>query len=202
MKKVAFVILILLAYQNSAFCQNDSIVARTKLYHLDYAKMQYAGQIGFLSVGVGSELFRKRNGELDFFVGYLPESIGGDNIVTGAFKFAYIPWDISVFKHKMKLQPLTMGLMIFHAFGEDLNKIRDKDLYPQGYYWWSLGTRVAPVFGIRLKKELDKESTIKALAFYVEFVTNDLYIYSRGVNRTIIPLYKIFDSSIGVKVNF
>lgn len=184
-----------------AGAQSDS-TPPTKWYHPDYAKLQFAGEIGFLSAGVGSEIFKNRKGEIDLMLGYLPKSIGGDNITTFAVKFAWIPWEKPVLNNKFKLQPLTLGAILFRALGEDLNKLRDRDIYPRGYYWWSSGLRIGPVLGIRLKRDFKEECKIKSMAFYTEFTTNDLFIYSWGVNSGIIPLRAIFAASFGVKLNF
>ena len=182
--------------------QSDSLLERNKWFHPDYAKIQFAGEIGFLSVGVGFKLFKKQNGELDLMAGYLPKPIGGDDIFTTAIKFAYLPWDKQVLNNQLTWQPLSLGAMLFHAWGERLNRIRDKELYPRGYYWWSPGTRFGPVFGTRLKRDFDKRSRIKSLSFYMEFVTNDLYIYSWGANTGIIPLSSIFDMSLGLRIDW
>ncbi len=182
--------------------QSDTVPERTKWYHPDYAKVQYAGEIGFFSIGVGSELFKKQNGELDLMVGYLPKSIGGDGIFTTAIKFSYLPWEKPLFNDQLTWQPLSMGAILFHAWGKELNRIRDKDLYPRGYYWWSLGTRIGPVIGTRLKKDFGNNAKFKSLTFYMEFVSNDLYIYSWGVNTGIIPLRAIFDMSLGIRIKW
>lgn len=187
---------------SNAFAQVDSTSTRTKFLHPDYVKMQFAGEIGFLSVGIGTEFFKKRNGELDLMLGYLPKSIGGDNITTIALKFTYIPWTKDIIKGKLLLQPLTLGVIAYHAFGKDLNKISNKDLYPQNYYWWTLGMRFGPILGFRVIKKFEESSKIKALALYIEFGTNDLYIYSWGVNTSVVPLQKIINTSFGLKANF
>ena len=180
--------------------QTDSIPERTKWYQPDYAIFQFAGEIGLFSAGIGSQLFKKQNGEFDFMAGYLPKSIGGDDIFTTALKFSYLPWEKPLFNNQLTWQPLSMGVILFHAWGKDINKIRDRDLYPRNYYWWSLGTRIGPLIGTRLRRDFGKNSNLESLTFYLEFVTNDLYIYSWGVNTDIIPLWAIFDMSLGIRV--
>jgi hypothetical protein len=43
----------------------------------DEAILQYAGSIGYLSVGGGYKLFKNERGNLDFLYGYVPASAGG-----------------------------------------------------------------------------------------------------------------------------
>ena len=168
----------------------------------DHVKLHFAGEIGFLSPGAGYELFKKKNGELDVFGGFLPEAIGGDNIVSIAGKFHYMPWKKEVLKNKYLLEPISLGVLVYHSFGEDLNKAKDDNLYPNGYYWWTVGTRFGPFFGSRITQEFKEPSFFKALTFYVEFGTNDLYFFSWKNNRSSIPLYQIWNSSIGLKARF
>ncbi len=180
--------------------QQDSSIAR-KWYLPDYTKLHYAGEIGFISVGVGKEFFKKKNGELDIFLGYLPESIGGDNIVTAAFKFHYFPWKKEIFKQRYELEPLTLGAIGYHALGEHLNRLSNKDLYPDGYYWWTTGFRFGPIIGSRISKEFEN-GKLEKLWLYYELGTNDLFIYSWGQNRTLVPLRSIFNFSFGLKATF
>ena len=186
----------------SANSQSDSISDSRPWYIIDHAKVQFAGEIGFISLGLGYSIFKKKNGELDLFLGYLPESIGGDNIVTIAGKFHYFPWKKDVFKNKYKLEPLTLGVNVYHAFTKILNAQKNQDLYPAGYYWWTIGTRFGPFFGSRITKEFNQKSFIRSLTFYYEIGTNDLYIYSWGVNRNSVPLHKVWNTSLGLKFGF
>jgi hypothetical protein len=193
---------LLLLFIQPAVAQTDSLPVERKWYVPDHYKLHFAGEIGFLSPGAGYELFPKRNGELDVFGGFLPEFIGGDNVVTIATKFHYMPWKKKINRGRNDLEPLTLGAIVYHAFGEDLNKARDKDLYPQGYYWWTIGTRFGPFVGSRITRAYKDGAALKSITLYVEFGTNDLFLYSWAKNRTTIPLYKIWNSSVGLKWKF
>ena len=197
--------LILTLFFNVSFGQDSTETEKTRKrpwIQLDHDKTQYAGEIGFMSLGLGYSLFKRENGELDGFLGFLPESIGGDNIVTIALKFQYLPWKKEVFKNKFQLEPLSMGVNIYHAFTKILNEQKNEDLYPNGYYWWTIGTRFGPFFGSRLTKEFKQTSFMKTLTFYYEIGTNDLFIYSWAANRSAIPIYKIWNTSFGLKATF
>lgn len=202
MKRSVIISFILLINLGTVYSQKDSTFIHRRWYHPDYIKLQYAGEIGFVSLGLGKEIFKKKNGEIDLFGGYLPESIGGDNIICIAFKFNYMPWEKDVFNKKYKLEPLTIGVRAYHAFTKKLNEQKNGDLYPNGYYWWTLGTRFGPFFGSRITKEYDSKSFLKSLSLYMEIGTNDLYIYSWIVNRSTVPIYKIWNSSFGLKAKF
>ena len=196
------VLLAILSLHHTVQGQVTDSTTTKKWYQPDHAKLHFAGEIGFLSPGVGIELFRKKNGELDLFGGFVPEGIGGDNLVTMAVKFHYLPWKKGLFNKKYQLEPLTLGANLYHTFGEDINKFRDRDLYPKGYYWWTISTRYGPFFGSRLSKDFGPEATIRSLTFYCEIGTNDLFIYSWAGNRSTVPFHRLWNSSFGLKVIF
>ena len=198
MKAIRILLLLLVPMQIMGQSTDQS---SRKWYYPDYTKLHYAGEIGFISIGAGKEFFRKKNGEADIFVGYLPEGIGGDNIVTIAFKFHYLPWKKKIFSNKYELEPLTVGAIGYHALGEDLNRLSDKKLYPDGYYWWTVGFRFGPFIGSRISTDFE-HGPFKNLWLYYELGTNDLFIYSWGANRTLIPLRSIFNFSFGLKASF
>jgi hypothetical protein len=200
--KAPLVLLVVFFFISSVYAQEADTTSMKKWHHPDHVKLHFAGEIGFLSPGVGIELFNKKQGELDLFGGFVPEGIGGDNLVTIALKFNYFPWKKAILKKAIQIEPLTLGLNIYHTFGEDINKFRDPDLYPKGYYWWTISTRYGPFFGGRLSKHYGPETFLKTITLYYELGTNDLFIYSWAGNRSTIPFYRIWNSSIGLKAVF
>lgn len=200
--KKAFILYLSILLSVVIYGQNDSLRAPSKIYHIDYLKAQFAGEIGFLSMGIGSEIFKKRNGEIDIMFGYLPKSIGGVKISTIALKFNYIPWEISLNKDILKFQPLTLGVLVYHAFGKDLDKQLNRDIYERGYYTWPIAIRYGPVIGFRIKRNFKNKSVIKSISFYTEFVSNDIHMYSWLANLRVIPLTRVFNTSFGLKFGF
>ena len=97
---------------------------------------------------------------------------------------------------------MSIGFNAYHAFAKVLNEQKDRDLYPRGYYWWTIGTRFGPFFGSRLTKEFQPKSFMKTLTFYYEIGTNDLFLFSWGVNTSTVPFYKIWNTSFGLKATF
>ena len=58
-----------------------------------FVHVQYAGNMGFGSIGAGYR-FHKRKMGLALQVGYLPEAIGGVELCTGTIKYFWGPWEI------------------------------------------------------------------------------------------------------------
>lgn len=90
MKKVSIILLLI---QISL-----SINAQSKIFDNikpDHIKLQYAGNIGVISTGIGYSFFNNKI-QSDLFYGYIPEFIGGANIHTisnkNTFKLIQFPF--------------------------------------------------------------------------------------------------------------
>lgn len=165
--------------------------------------LQYAGSIGYLSAGVGYELFKNNRGALEFRYGYVPENMGGElHIVTA--KFNYRPFEITI-KDWAKVYPANPGVFISYTAGEEWEITWDKDQYVKGYYWWSPAIRphisLSTEVSLNAKKLLHS-SRIKSLSIYSEFNTNELYFVSQVKSGGVLPLGDIIKLGIGVRMNF
>ncbi len=167
----------------------------------DHYKVHFAGEIGLLSLGAGKEFFKKDQLEITAFIGFLPKNIGGDDITTISLKTAYWPVKIPLRNNSFFIEPIGIGINLYHAFGENLNKFRDPDLYPPEYYWWTIKYRIAPYLSGRISQKLDRPS-LSILQYYYEFGTNDLYLYSWYNNRDKIKPYDIINFSFGISLKF
>lgn len=98
----------------------------------DHAKVQLAGQIGFLSPGVGYDLASGRV-HLDFFLGWVPASVGGQDIFSTTAKVGYAPWRLRTAARGWHLMPLTVGLQVTYTFGSQYF-VTSPGRYPSRYY--------------------------------------------------------------------
>ncbi len=167
------------------------------------AMVQRAGSIGYNSFGIGYNLFRNNRGSLDLTWGYVPESKGGrQDIFAG--KFAYRPFHIKL-KQFGDLYLVNPGVFVTHHPGGKFQTIRDKEQYPEGYYWWSSAVRfhlsASSELRINTPKTLSKTG-IEQFAVYGEFNTNELYAVSWFKNPEQLPLHNIFKLGLGIKAYF
>ncbi|TDQ11878.1 hypothetical protein [Pedobacter metabolipauper] len=169
----------------------------------DEAIMQYAGSIGYFSVGGGYELFKNKRGNLDINYGYVPESKGGElHIVTA--KFAYRPFVIKI-SDWAKIYPFNPGVFVTYTFHKDLSFNFPSETYPKGYYYWSEAIR--PHLSISnefqfVGEEVLKKTGLKAVSIYSEFNTNDFYLVNYFQNSTALKITDIFKVGIGLRVKF
>ncbi|RZK82587.1 MAG: hypothetical protein EOO92_01220 [Pedobacter sp.] len=169
----------------------------------DDAIVQYAGSIGYISIGAGYEIFGNKRGNIDLNYGYVPKSKGGELHMFTA-KFAYKPFVIKI-KDWAVIYPFNPGVFVTYTVDDALSFNFPTDVYPKGYYYWSEAVRPHLYFSneFRLTKSsmLDKTG-LKALSIYSEFNTNDYYLVNFFQNTSTIPITDIFKLGIGIRAKF
>ena len=161
----------------------------------DYVKLQFAGGIGLLSVGVGYSFFKEKL-EVSYFYGYVPKGVSIDDLhsvslqVTGKFlRFKVNP--------NIEIVPLNIGWFIHHTFGNEY-WITLPSHYPAEYYWWAPGRNSGVFLGGEIKKKiLNSRSPVSGLAFYARLGSRGLYLSSKVGNSTI-QLRDIIEFGFGV----
>lgn len=104
---------------------------RRAWYLPDQAKLQLAGAIGFLSPGAGYA-FAGRRLEVDLFLGYVPEALGGVALWSVTGKLTWLPWRVRLGR-EWTARPLSLAVQLTHTFG-DRFFLRLPDRYGPGYY--------------------------------------------------------------------
>ena len=167
------------------------------------AIVQYAGSIGYLSVGAGYELFGNKRGNLDINYGFVPESKGGALHILTA-KFAYRPFVIKI-GNFAKIYPFNPGIFIRYTLNNNLGFNFDTVQYPKGYYYFSEAARPHLSFSNEFqltKGKILERTGLKALSIYSEFNTNDYYLINYFQNTTALSVTDIFKLGIGIRVKF
>lgn len=181
---------------------SKSTLAQDKLMNAltpDFAGVQYAGSLGYFSVGAGYDLFKKTTISLNY--GYVPEQKGGKMHIL-ALKLEYKPLKIPI-GTKLMLQPFNPGIFATYTFDKELSFKFTSPQYPKNYYFWSEALR-KHIFAnseIKLINPLNNKK-IQAVGLYIEANTNDIYLISWFENRTTIPFTDIFKLGYGLKVYF
>ena len=169
----------------------------------DDAIVQYAGSIGYVSIGAGYELFSNKRGNIDVNYGYVPKSKGGELHMFTA-KFAYKPFVIKI-KDWATIYPFNPGVFVTYTVNNALSFNFPTDNYPKGYYYWSEAARPHLSFSneFQLTKSRMLEKTgLKALSIYSEFNTNDYYLVNYFQNTSSLSVTDIFKLGIGVRAKF
>ncbi|MEJ8800430.1 hypothetical protein [Pontibacter sp. H249] len=169
------------------------VVPATSPYHV---KAQFAGGIGFVSAGVGRSFFQDKL-ETDLFLGYLPESIGGDRIVTSAIKATYRPIKPLPLK-TIDWQPLRVGFLVSYTFGSDYFTKEPGDKYPKNYYGFPTALHGSLLLGGQV--DLTRVKKLQKFSAYYEFGSSLEYIISYIQNPKYLGPGKIFNLALGLRM--
>jgi len=196
---VFLIVTMLLIASTSVYAQYVKQEEKSKLNNFipNYVKLQYAGGIGFMSVGVGYTFF-KQHLDVSMFYGYVPKAYSIDDLHSISLQITAKLLHYKL-NDNLELLPLNFGWYAHHTFGGDF-WVRLPDKYSKGYYWWSPGRNAGIFIGAELKtKFLASKSPASGTAFYVRIGSRGLYIASKAGNKTI-PLTDILELGFGVAI--
>jgi hypothetical protein len=184
----------------SASAQDSTQQSTRKWYVPDVAVAQYAGSIGFVSVGAGYSVFHDK-AYVDLLFGYvLPSQAGGESLETLTLKFTAAPWKTQL-DERTEWRPLTIGTFFNYTMGRQYSS----DLpgwYPSGYYWWSEAVRVNIFIGGNISRTTPRWKRVKRAALYYELGTNEIKFVSYVQNTGYLNIWQILHAGIGVRAHF
>lgn len=184
----------------SAIAQDtDTLHKSRKWYIPDHLKLQFAGNIGFMSGGPGY-ISRNKTLETDILFGFLPQKFGGDALITLTSKITWSPWRIPL-KNNYYIAPASLGFYISHTFGPQFDT-KWPEYYPKGYYWWATAIRPGAYFGGKIGRPANQKKKIKGLELYYEIGTYDLLLISYVQNTGFLKPGDILSLALGLKMAF
>lgn len=165
-----------------------------------HTKIQFAGNMGLLSFGTGWDYGKHNQWETDLYLGILPKYQSDRTKLTFTVKQNYIPWSLQIKESRFSVEPLTCGMYLNTVFGDEF-WVHEPDRYPEGYYGFSSKVRIHAFLGQRITYDIDprRRFTAKAITFFYELSTCDLYIVSAFTNKYLKPK-DYLSLSFGVKL--
>ena len=162
----------------------------------DHVKVQYAGGIGFTSVGLG---YQSRNDRLegDFYYGYVPKSVGGVHIHTVSSKLTWFPIKKIDLK-SVELRPLSAGVTLSYTFGKQYFLFWPEN-YPYSYYDFPTALHTGVFIGGRIDKPFKNK---RKIGLYYELGSNDREITSFVQNGRSLKLTDILNLALGIRTSF
>lgn len=161
--------------------------------------LQFAGNMGLVSLGFGWDYGCRGQWETAVLLGYIPRNDGEKSYATFTLKETFIPWSISL-GERVAFEPLSAGLYLNSILSRDF-WVREPDKYPYGYYGFSTKMRLNLFVGegITLYTPSHKESAIRSVTLFYEFGATDLYVISSATNKYL-GFWDLFGLSFGIKV--
>jgi len=190
-------LIILFPFVISSKADAHDTLRRTNRWIPDHIKAQFAGGIGFVSLGAGYEN-KKENIQADILYGYVPASVGGIEIHTVTGKFTWLPMKVVNWK-TVQLRPLSAGLLFSYTAGDQYFLFNPEN-YPLSYYQYPTALTIGFFLGGQVQKIL--KNNIQLIGFYYELGTNEKAISNYILNHKTIGLNEIFHLGIGVRYRF
>lgn len=182
----------------AAFAQEAQIEEkRPKWFVPNHFKLQFAGNIGFMSGGPGYAS-KNKTLETDLMFGFLPRKFGGDALITITAKTTYSPWRIPL-KNTYYIAPFSLGAYLSYTFGSQFDS-KWPSYYPSGYYWWATSIRPAAYIGGKVGRDFKVNRQRKTFELYYELGSYDLLMISYIQNREYLKLSDIVNLSFGLKM--
>lgn len=152
-----------------------------------HAKIQFAGNMGLISMGPGWDYGKHKQWETDVFFGILPKYESKRAKVTFTLKQSYMPWNIDLGK-QFSAEPLSCGMYFNSIFGHEFWP-SEPERYPKGYYGFSTKIRIHAFLGQRVTYDIapKKRFMAKSVTLFYELSTCDLYIVSAFTNKYLRP---------------
>jgi hypothetical protein len=176
--------------------EKDTKSSKKAWYIPDYAKIQFAGNIGLLSAGIGYEV---ANNVLysELLYGFVPGSISNTeniHLITLKNTFPIFTKEIGAFK----ISPIAGFTTSLETGNNSFLVLPDK--YPKGYYVPS-AIHFTIFAGGLIHKEFKNQEVFKGADFYVEVGTVETYLWFAATSKEV-TFNDVFSSSIGINLYF
>ena len=162
--------------------------------------MQYAGNMGFMSWGIGWDYGKHKQWETNLLFGFLPRYHSRRAKMTMTLKENFMPWSCYM-KGGWILEPLSCGLYFNTVFGSEFWD-REPERYPDNYYpLLKTKVRTNLFIGQRMTKIIpaNRRKFLKSVTLFYEISSCDLYVRSAFMDRKV-SLGDILGLSIGLKL--
>ena len=165
-----------------------------------HTRLQFYGDMGLVSVGIGWDYGRKGRWETDILLGLIPKYNAQHAHLTLTLKQGYIPWDIRIGQSDFTFNPLTCGIYLNTILSDDDFWVRQPQRYPKGYYWFSTRMQTYIYLGQSINFDIPdhKRRNLKRISAFYEVGTNDAYILS-AVGNHYLSILDILRLSFGLK---
>jgi hypothetical protein len=160
-------------------------------YLPDNGKLQLAGNVGFLSPGLGYSFF-DHGLEGDVFLGWVPRAVGGADVLSLTTKLTGQPFAVDV--RGVEWRPLTLAVQLTYTFG-DQYFVQPPSRFPGDYYDFPTAIRA----GLAVGSAADVAVGTRRIGAYVELVALDLMLKAWADNPGTLGPRDVFSIAVGLR---
>lgn len=148
-----------------------------------YSKVQYAGGMGLVSLGIGWDYGRNQQWETDMMLGIIPRYSSDEAKLAFTIKENFTPWSLPL-GSSVRVYPFSCGIYFNTVFNNEF-WTTEPDRYPSGYYGFSTRLRTHLFVGQRVRFMIPDRKRVfsNSITFYYELSTCDLYLISAVTNH-------------------
>lgn len=163
-----------------------------------YTKLQYAGNMGLLSGGIGWSYGKNKQWETDLLLGFLPKYDSKSAKFTLTLRENFIPWKKHMWD-QFYIEPLACGIYLNTVLDGEF-WVSQPDRYPQGYYWFATKLRINAYVGQRFTYKIkpSKRFLSHSITFYYELSTCDYYVIQK-IHNSYLTFPDYVSLSFGLK---
>jgi hypothetical protein len=195
--KNIFSVSVILLFFIKLYAQEPNLVKDKSWYVPDYVKVQFAGNIGLVSVGAGYQLFNKVL-YTELLYGFVPESVSkSDEIHLITIKNTFPIFRKELGKN-FTISPIAGFATTYEIGANSFTTL--PSIYPEGYY-------VPNAFhftlfgGAMVHKDFKDSKMIKGADFYFEVGTVETYLWYVITSKEV-STSDVFSTSIGINFYF
>lgn len=162
---------------------------------------QFAGNIGFLSAGIGWDYGRNDRWETHLLLGYVPEMVMSEGMFTSTIRQTLSPWQIEC-NGLLTITPAVFSFSINTVFNNEF-WFTESERYPGDYYRFSSKLRAQIGIGGRVNLHFTnfRRKVTDRISLYYDLSTYDLALISYVPNRSI-HFTDILALGIGIEYRF
>jgi hypothetical protein len=159
-----------------------------------FIPLQFAGNIGFLSTGVGYEA-RKQNYQLAIVYGYVPARFGGVSVHSFTAKNTFPIFRFFIDKIRSIVPYGAIGLNV-EVGGKSFLTLPDN--MPASYYDFPKSTHLIGSLGVKYRHVMNRPS-VRAVEFFAETTTIDAYIWYK-TRSDAVKWRQILSGAVGANI--
>jgi hypothetical protein len=169
---------------------------RRPWYAPDQLKLQFAGDVGFISPGVGYAWAGRRL-EGDLFFGWVPRAVGGDDIFSFTGKLTWLPWELSLGRRWL-VRPFSMAVQLTYTLGGEYYVLLP-ERFPHEYYDFPTALRAGLAFGGTIGRRRGG-GALGEVGVYWELVALDVMLVTWYRNTGTLGPQDVFTLALGIRV--
>jgi hypothetical protein len=172
---------------------SDSTNVRRRWFNPRYIPIQFAGNIGFISAGVGY-IARKDNYQLSIVYGFAPASISGVNSHLLTAKNIFHIYKFPISKKQTLIPYVALGVSV-EISGNSFFTVPSN--MPSDYYSFPKSIHAIASAGIKVRHMTNNVRGFKGIELFAETSTVDAYVWYKFISDEI-KTHQILSLAFGI----